>query len=119
MSLDDESTIVTPSNSSKSLAGQSSPELPSVYHLTNWDCPGNLLVGDVLTAVHYGEWVLDMKDSLLAKNKYGFVDGTVAKPTNPVKLAAWVRYDAMVNGWLKTSMDKKIRSSVLFCRECT
>ncbi|CAL1359265.1 unnamed protein product [Linum trigynum] len=111
MSLDGEEPQGSPSGGATIKVEES---LPSVYLLSPSDGPGNLLVGDVLTASNFSEWVLDMKDALIAKNKYCFVDGSLLKPTNASEKAAWIRCDAMVNGWLKASMDKEIRSSIRF-----
>ncbi|CAL1356676.1 unnamed protein product [Linum trigynum] len=90
------------------------PDLPPVYQLSNSDGPGQMLIGEALSASNYGEWVLDMKDALIAKNKFRFVDGTLNKPSGPGEREAWIRCDAMVKGWLKTAMDKEIRSSIRF-----
>ncbi|CAL1408217.1 unnamed protein product [Linum trigynum] len=75
-----------------------------------------LQVGEVLNSNNYGEWVIEMTDSLIIKNKYGFVDGTIAKPTADPELRAWTRCDAIVKGWLRTAMDKEVRTSVWYAR---
>ncbi|CAL1413761.1 unnamed protein product [Linum trigynum] len=93
--------------------------LSPALHLHSSDSPDNMLVGEILTASNYGEWSLDMKDALIAKDKYGYVDGTILKPTDPRALTAWTRCDAMVKGWLKTSMDKEIRSSIRFAEHAS
>ena len=60
----------------------------------------------------------DMTNALLAKNKMGFVDGSLSKPaTDSANLSHWMRCDAMVKGWLKSAMDKSVRSSVRY--DCT
>ncbi|KAJ1426979.1 hypothetical protein SESBI_09996 [Sesbania bispinosa] len=43
----------------------------------------------------------------------GFVDGTIPMPTvDSPYLAHWMGCNAMAKGWLKSAMDKKVRSSV-------
>ncbi|CAL1399332.1 unnamed protein product [Linum trigynum] len=76
--------------------------------------PGQLFGGDVLTDLNYNEWISDMKETLSAKNKIAFVNGTLPRPaaTDLVRLNAWDRCDAMVKGWLKTAMTKEIRNIV-------
>ncbi|CAL1362013.1 unnamed protein product [Linum trigynum] len=69
-------------------------------------------VGDLLTPSNYGEWVIDMTDSLLAKNKLGFVDGTIHQPTTPREKAAWTRVDVTLKGWLKASMTLEVRRRI-------
>ncbi|XP_024981715.1 uncharacterized protein LOC112518298 [Cynara cardunculus var. scolymus] len=54
-----------------------------------------------------------MLNFLFAKNKVGFIDGTIKKPDKTSSNhMAWMRCDAMVKGWLTTTMEKNIRSSV-------
>ncbi|GJW93102.1 hypothetical protein Tco_0172774 [Tanacetum coccineum] len=56
-----------------------------------------------------------MLNFLFAKNKVGFIDGALKKPEKTATdYMAWMRCDAMVKGWLTTSMEKDIRSSVKY-----
>ncbi|KAL0389038.1 UNVERIFIED_CONTAM: hypothetical protein Scaly_0260900 [Sesamum calycinum] len=58
-----------------------------------------------------------MSNTLFAKKKIGFVDGTIQKPVaNSPDLGHWMRGDAMVKGWLKSVMDKEIRSTVRYAK---
>ena len=45
-----------------------------------------------------------MKKALVAKNKFGFVNGsiTLSSPLikNPAAVNAWIRYNNMVGSWL-------------------
>ncbi|CAI0403202.1 unnamed protein product [Linum tenue] len=92
-------------------------EAASAYSLHNSDNPGQMFVSDPLTDQNYGEWVSDMTNSLLAKHKMGFVDGSIQKPAEGDEyLGAWIQCDAMVKGWLKTAMDKEVRTSVRYAK---
>ncbi|XP_076937080.1 uncharacterized protein LOC143604510, partial [Bidens hawaiensis] len=56
-----------------------------------------------------------MLNFLFAKNKTGFVDGTIKKPDQgSPNLMAWLRCDAMIKGWLNMAMEKEIRTSVKY-----
>nr|GFB06759.1 hypothetical protein [Tanacetum cinerariifolium] len=56
-----------------------------------------------------------MTNFLFAKIKFGFVDGSIKKLESISKdYMAWMRYDAMVKGWLTTAMEKEIRTSVKY-----
>ncbi|XP_024982943.1 uncharacterized protein LOC112519181 [Cynara cardunculus var. scolymus] len=56
-----------------------------------------------------------MTNFLFAKNKIGFIDGSIKKPEKTASnYMAWMRCDAMIKGWLTTSMEKEIRSSVKY-----
>nr|GMC90443.1 Integrase, catalytic core [Ipomoea batatas] len=87
----------------------------SPYLLHASDTPGQIYVTELLRDGNYGEWVNDMRDALFAKNKIGFVDGSIPmpKPNSPY-LQQWMRCNAMVKGWLKSAMDKDMRSSVRY-----
>lgn len=50
-----------------------------------------------------------------AKNKIGFVDGTLPMPAeNSVALTNWRRYNAMLRGWLVSSREKEIKNIVKY-----
>ncbi|XP_076940576.1 uncharacterized protein LOC143609813 [Bidens hawaiensis] len=56
-----------------------------------------------------------MTNFLFAKNKIGFVDGSIKKPESSSTLCMpWMRADAMIKRWLTTAMEKDIRSSVKY-----
>ncbi|CAL1375543.1 unnamed protein product [Linum trigynum] len=87
----------------------------SPYYLHQSDSPGQVYVAEALHDSNYGEWVADMQELLFAKNKIGFVDGTIPKPEDPAfEKQQWLRCDAMVKGWLKTTMTKEVGNSVRY-----
>ncbi|KAI3759425.1 hypothetical protein L6452_07232 [Arctium lappa] len=87
----------------------------SPYYLHASDYPRQMHVNDVLTDGNYGDWAQEMKNFLFAKNKMGFVDGTIKTPReNSPEYMTWMRCDAMIKGWLTTAMEKTIRSSVKY-----
>ena len=56
-----------------------------------------------------------MTNFLFAKNKIDFIDGTLKKPEIlSSKYKPWMRCDAMIKGWLTTTMEKGIRDSVKY-----
>ncbi|XP_075473859.1 uncharacterized protein LOC142504903 [Primulina tabacum] len=59
-----------------------------------------------------------MRIALSVKNKLGFVDGSIPKPSySEVNLLnAWVRNNNIVISWLLNSVSKDISASILFCR---
>lgn len=58
-----------------------------------------------------------MTNALLAKNKIGFVDGTLKQPAaDSADLSFWIRCDAMVKGWIKSAMEKDVRKSVRYAK---
>lgn len=90
-------------------------DIMSPYYLHASDHPGQVFVSEPLHDGNYGEWVVDMSNALCAKNKMGFVDGTISMPNaNSWDLAHWMRCNAMVKGWLKSNMDKEVRTNVRY-----
>ncbi|CAL1400601.1 unnamed protein product [Linum trigynum] len=93
------------------------PVVPVALRIQASDNPGQLFVGELLNDSNSGEWVTDMTEALIAKNKLGIVDGSVVKPAAAGDLQeAWLQCDALVKGWLKTAMDKEVRSSIRYAK---
>ncbi|XP_076949365.1 uncharacterized protein LOC143621986 [Bidens hawaiensis] len=93
--------------------GAVSPDSP--YYLHPSDYPRQMHVNDVLTDDNYIDWLQEMQNFLFAKNKIGFVDGSIKKPKQDSKqYMAWLRCDAMIKGWLNTAMEKEIRTSMKY-----
>ncbi|KAJ0490449.1 putative RNA-directed DNA polymerase [Helianthus annuus] len=87
----------------------------SPYYLHPSEYPRQMHVNDVLTDGNYTDWSQEIQNFLFAKNKIGFVDGTIKKPEQGSSShMAWMRCDAMIKGWLNTAMEKEIRTSVKY-----
>ncbi|KAK9075334.1 hypothetical protein SSX86_003657 [Deinandra increscens subsp. villosa] len=87
----------------------------SHYYLHPSDLPSQKHVNEALSDSNYLDWVREMENFLFAKNKIGFVKGTIEKPKETdANHMAWMRCDAMVKGWLTTAMEKEIRGSVKY-----
>jgi len=84
-------------NSIDNLSINSAPsamEFSSPFYLHHGDSPGTLLVSQPLVGNNYHTWKRSMTMALSAKNKLGFIDGTVAKPAmDAPKYSAWNRCD--------------------------
>ncbi|XP_071694914.1 uncharacterized protein [Rutidosis leptorrhynchoides] len=79
------------------------------------DYPKQMHVNEILTDNNYMDWSQEIMNFLFAKNKVGFVDGSIKKTDNNSPLyMLWMCCDAMVNGWLTTTMEKEIRTSVKY-----
>ena len=90
----------------------------SPYYLHASDQPRQMQVNEILTDSNYCDWSQEMKNSLYAKNKMGFVNGMIKAPEDEAtnEYMMWMRCDAMIKGWLTTAMEKNIRSSVKYAR---
>ena len=54
-------------------------DVSSPYHLYPNDNPGALITSVLLTNENYSEWSTELRNSLQAKQKIGFIDGTISK----------------------------------------
>lgn len=75
-------------------------------------------VNDALTNKNYTDWSLEMMNFLFAKNKVGFVDGSIKKPKKKdADYMEWTRCDEMVKGWLTTTTEKNTQNSVKYANK--
>lgn len=95
---------------SQNYSSPSSSKLDSMedpFYLNPSDSPNSLLVSTPFTGDNYTEWCPSMMMALCAKNKLGFVNGTITKPcadADPASFSAWNRVDQMVMSWLVNSL---------------
>ncbi|XP_019156884.1 PREDICTED: uncharacterized protein LOC109153469 [Ipomoea nil] len=86
----------------------------SLYlHIT--ENPNLVLVSPPLTELNYTSWSRSMRIALEVKNKFGFVNGTIANPgeTDP-KYAIWRRCNNIVCPWIFKSLSSTIAEGVLY-----
>ncbi|XP_062088784.1 uncharacterized protein LOC133795348 [Humulus lupulus] len=110
-------------------SAQSNPSIPltmiknpledpsNPYFLHHGDNPGNTLVSQPLTGQdNYTSWSRAMLLAISVKNKIGFLDGSISKPSisDPVLHTAWIRNNNMVISWILNSVSKEISSSILY-----
>jgi hypothetical protein len=82
------------------------------------DQPSVVLVSQSLMEDNYTTWVQSMSMALTIKNKKGFVDGTLKRPThNPDEQQQWDRCDILVKTWLLGVISKDISGSVIHCKD--
>jgi hypothetical protein len=93
----------------------SAMEFASPFYLHHGDSPGTLLVSQPLVGNNYHTWKRSMTMALSAKNKLGFIDGTVAKPAmDAPEYSAWNRCNNMVLSWILNSVSQEISSSIIY-----
>ncbi|XP_059433814.1 uncharacterized protein LOC132166964 isoform X2 [Corylus avellana] len=99
-------------SSSESSDSQGSINDPHYVHHS--DSPTMVLVTPLLSGDNYGTWIRAITMALRAKNKLGFVDGTLIKPDSPTDLPQWERCNDLVCSWILNSVSSEIRSSILY-----
>ncbi|GKA32285.1 putative RNA-directed DNA polymerase [Tanacetum coccineum] len=92
-----------------------SPDINSPFYIHASEHPKQMHINGTLIDNNYTDWSQEMLNFLFAKNKVGFIDGTLMKPKKTATdYMAWMHFDAMVKGWLMTAMKKEIRRSVKY-----
>lgn len=87
----------------------------SPFFLHSADHPCLSIVAHTLDGTNYNSWSIAMRISLDAKNKLGFVDGSLARPAIDDRLyKIWSRCNSMVKSWLLNVVNKEIYDSILY-----
>ncbi|KAJ9707366.1 hypothetical protein PVL29_002391 [Vitis rotundifolia] len=90
-------------------------DVSSPFFLHSGDHPGLILVSHNLTGSNYNTWNRDMAMALIAKNKIGFVDGTIrCAAQTDLLFNAWNRCNSMVTSWIINSVSKEIVDSLMY-----
>ncbi|WKA02856.1 hypothetical protein VitviT2T_021008 [Vitis vinifera] len=85
------------------------------FSLHHSDHPGMVLVSKVLEGDNYSTWSQAMRISLSAKDKIGFVIGSIKPPSSTDdSFPSWQRCNDMVISWLLNSIHPDIASSVIY-----
>lgn len=104
------STTGSTVSTSTGLMTSSTPDTP--YALHHSDNPGSLITPVILKGDNYSEWATEFWNSLQAKQKIGFINGTIPKPLTNPDLTRWTSANSMIVGWIRTSIDPTVRSTV-------
>ena len=87
----------------------------SSYYLHSSDQPGQILVTQPLNGDNYATWSRAITMALEAKNKLGFIDGSLLKPEpNSPNFSHWIRCNSMVQSWLIHSTIPTIANSIIW-----
>lgn len=85
------------------------------YFLSQADTSDSQLGQIVFNGNNYVNWSRSVQLALGAKNKIGFIDGTLSRPAEDSDdLQKWIRNDYMVTGWILYSIEKSIAESFIF-----
>lgn len=89
----------------------SNPDPCVIHHSDN---PSTVLVTPLLTGDNYGSWSRAVTMALRAKNKFGFVDGSLSIPKKKEDILTWQRCNDLVASWILNSVSTEIRPSILY-----
>ncbi|KAM1114116.1 hypothetical protein TB1_046048 [Malus domestica] len=89
-------------------------DVSDLYSIHHSDHPNIVLVSKLVEGDNYSTWSRAMRIGLSAKNKIGFVEGTVKSPSPTyAKFPLWQRCNDMVLAWILNSVHSDIASSIV------
>ncbi|GAA0161247.1 hypothetical protein LIER_17607 [Lithospermum erythrorhizon] len=89
----------------------------SPYYLGSNDNPDNVISAIKLTGSNYEEWSRSLRLSLWGWRKFGFVDGTLMKPTNPDFVVDWDAVQSTLVQWIMNTIDPTQKKSIPYFEE--
>lgn len=94
---------------------QTNHDPSSPFYIHPSDASSTQLVLNKFNGIGFNNWKRSMMLTLSAKNKLGFVDGSIKKPVSTVlDYRAWERCNNLVISWILFNLDDTIARSVLF-----
>ncbi|XP_074263999.1 uncharacterized protein LOC141586604 [Silene latifolia] len=84
-------------------------------YIHNTDLTGVKLLANLFEGTGYGGWKRSMLIALSAKNKLGFIDGSIPKPssTSPT-VHKWQKCNDIVFSWILNSVSPEIAESIIY-----
>lgn len=89
----------------------------SPFYLGSGDQPGNYITNDVLKGDNFVAWSRSVTLALKSRRKFGFINGTITKPTDSTKHLDWETVNSMIVSWLTRTMDAKVAASIPYHEE--
>ncbi|XP_073223517.1 uncharacterized protein [Cicer arietinum] len=119
MDLDSETPLTSPSPPPPSLPVTTNRtyqhDMLDPYFMHPSDNPSVALVSPPLSASNYHSWSPSMIVALRSKNKLGFVNGSLPRPSDLDRLSmAWDHCNTMLMSWMKNSLEPDIAQSVMW-----
>lgn len=85
----------------------------SPYDLTANDNPGAVISHPLLKGMNYEEWACGMKTALCSRKKFGFLDGSIARPAEgSPDLEDWWTIQALLVSWIRMTIDPSLLSNI-------
>lgn len=85
------------------------------YFLSHGDYSNSQLGQILFNGNNYVKWSRSVMLALGVKNKKGFIDGSLIRPSDDSPdLQKWIRNNYMVIGWILNSIEKSISESFIF-----
>lgn len=85
----------------------------SPFYLISSDNTGNIITIVKLNGNNYENWAKSFKNALKARNKLGFIDGTITQPLDTSDEAYfWVMINSLIVSWIHNTIDPVLEPSI-------
>lgn len=105
------------------MAGDEVPPPPaklesnSPFFLGPQDRPGDFITPTRLSHDNYADWASNIQHALVARRKFGFLDGTITAPIPPCTESYWNTINAILVSWITNNITPEVRSTLSKFRE--
>ncbi|KAF7838703.1 Retrovirus-related Pol polyprotein from transposon RE1 [Senna tora] len=73
------------------------------------------LVNTILDGGNYLAWTIGTLTALEAKDKTGYIDGSIPALTDPTEFKKWKKVHSMIKSWMVNSLSKELSDYFAFC----
>ncbi|XP_010418794.1 PREDICTED: uncharacterized protein LOC104704393 [Camelina sativa] len=88
----------------------------SPYDLSAADNPRAVRSLPLLKGTNYDEWACRIKTALCSRKKFGFLDGSIARPAEgSPDLEDWWTIQALLVSWIRMTVEPSLRSNISHC----
>ncbi|GAA0148853.1 hypothetical protein LIER_08182 [Lithospermum erythrorhizon] len=87
------------------------------FYLSSNDNPGNIISSVTFTGHNYDKWSKSLCLSLIARRKFGFIDGSVLKPISGSLVADCTCVQAMLVQWILNTTELSLRKTISYFEE--
>lgn len=85
------------------------------YDLSATDNSGNLISQVLLNGDNFDEWSRELRTALRARKKFGFLDGTIGRPSEDSSdLDDWWTINSLLVSWIRNTIDPNLRRDISF-----
>ncbi|XP_074297584.1 uncharacterized protein LOC141628325 [Silene latifolia] len=91
----------------------------SLYYLGSHGVPEAKISNVVLRRDNYDDWKNSMRMSLKSRRKFGFIDGSIKKPTDPFYLENWEVVHCILVQWIRNTIDPSLLDTISYVEDAS
>lgn len=87
-------------------------DFTSLFFLGPQDRPGDYITPVRLKLDNFDAWKYAIRTPLMARRKFGFINGAIRSPTPPCTEEDWLTIHSMLVSWLLNTIDLEVKSTL-------